>query len=80
MDNITVRKGGYVFVTWDQSFRALFTRQQLKSMHLHFIHLATSKLYSLLERLPQEIDSKTWELLKIHQSLSMLAKPTQTDR
>jgi hypothetical protein len=39
-----VRKRGHVFLTWDQYFRALYTRQQLHNMHLHFMHPSISKL------------------------------------
>jgi hypothetical protein len=59
------RKGGHVYLTWHNTFRALYSRRQLQNMHLHFMHPSTSKLYNLLERAyPAKLTSETWGILE----------------
>jgi hypothetical protein len=44
------QKLGHIFLTWDPSYHTRYTRHQLQSMHLNFMHPSNTKLFNLLER------------------------------
>jgi hypothetical protein len=45
----TIRKDGHLYVEWE-IVKTLYTRNELKKLHLHFYHPSSDKLYQLLRQ------------------------------
>lgn len=59
-----VRKLGHLYVEWDFS-EVLFTKFQLKRLHMHFFHPSSAKLLNLISRArPESATPETQELLE----------------
>lgn len=61
------RRGKHMYVIWNIS-QVMYTRSQLKKMHMHFFHPSEKKLFNLLKRIDPE--QTTSETLKIFDSIS----------
>ena len=58
------RTNGHLYLTW-QLRSTLFTRAELRRMHLHFFHPSARKLFNVLKRArPDETRPETHEILK----------------
>lgn len=58
------RKNGHLFVEWDFA-EILYTKSELRKLHLHFYHPSVNKLYNLIRRAkPEDATSETKQLLE----------------
>lgn len=58
------RKNGHLFVEWKLN-EVLYTKPELKRLHLHFYHPSTSKMFNLISRArPEEATPATRKLLQ----------------
>ena len=56
------RKFGHLYLEWDFS-EVLYTKTELKRMHLHFFHPSATKLFNLISRAkPEDATPETREL------------------
>lgn len=59
-----IRRNGHLYVVWNYS-QVVYTRSELKKLHLHFFHPSARKLYNLLKRAdPSSVSSDTLRLLE----------------
>lgn len=58
------RRGKHMYVVWNVS-HVMYSRAQLKKMHMHFFHPSAQKLFNLLKRIdPEQTTPETLDLLK----------------